>query len=205
MNDKVLKLLDSQIDDEMIAKLIIFAKKIMRLYYWNSGVPKSMTAEDFVYDGIRKTYEAANGNTGDGTRTWNPSAVSLSTHFEGVIRSDINHLANSTDNATGHSSFEDHIEKEVADSSEVGETIVIDNVIIDDSTEVLAELMAEVAKDPVSTKILKYIRSQGMEDKFHSNKAIHEGTGIPIKEINNAKKRMTLKMKSMMNKKRTSL
>jgi hypothetical protein len=84
----------TQIDwNDLYPRLLLVAEGKLNRLIWRGTrfgpIPGGQTSHDFVQAAIEKTK--------GGIRAWNPE-VSIFQHLAGVILSDINHLANSTEN-----------------------------------------------------------------------------------------------------------
>jgi hypothetical protein len=84
----------TQIDwNDLYPRLLLVAEGKLNRLIWRGArfgpIPGGQTSHDFVQSAIEKTK--------GGIRAWNPE-ISIFQHLAGVILSDINHLANSTEN-----------------------------------------------------------------------------------------------------------
>ena len=105
--------------DDLYPRLLLVAYRELKRRSWlgqRSGPsPGGMEPKDVVQDAIVKTIS--------GQRVWKPSEISLFRHLIGVIRSDINHLADSSENVMTRR--EDEMSALAPDSREDPETIAI--------------------------------------------------------------------------------
>lgn len=88
-NDGILDSLEAADWDEIILKLVDYARWRARCYAWASGNPMSLpggkTPEDVAFEAIEKVWQ--------GVGTWDPDKYpNLLTHLKWIVKSDIDHL-----------------------------------------------------------------------------------------------------------------
>lgn len=165
-------------------RLVKFALSRIRGRYWygNKGNDNAagQQAEDFVSAALVKTY--------DGTRVWNPQTCSnLLDFLFGVIRSDINHAAESLCNKK---TTELEAEGNILDQPQQSFSSPRDELEVQEQDEYLFGFIGFLKDEPVLIKMVEYIM-----DGILTPKEMALKLGIDVYEVYNHKKRLGRRLK----------
>lgn len=170
--------------DEIIVKLTAYVSIVSERYSWRTNdsfdLAKGMTCEDIALEAIRATFE--------GTRVWNrESCPNILIFLKGVAKSIISNLLISKDNtAINEIIVFDNDDNEITnpleafyeDKAHFIETIY-EKELLEEITEKILDTNDELAYCVFDEKV-----------KGFTNQEIAFNNGIPIKDVENAVKRM---------------
>jgi len=177
--------------------LLKYALLCIRRYQWNTPVdslPEGHGIEDLVCAAIQKTYEQLKtGEKGHGLRVWNSEKIDLLTHLKGVIKSDINTLAN----------LKEHKNREYKEK--INDNVDLENVLENHEDEdfsgcsteanprydrLISELKTEMKKDAIVLTYLEAVEAIIRDGGDLSYDSITEECGLSFNDIKNSKRKI---------------
>lgn len=212
----------SQITPQMIKELGIYASSVSRTFRWRTGSPTELpggeTAKSIVSKAIQLVLKGAlEESSGDnpspkaGSRRWDlQKHPNLKKYLMDVIDSLLYHLAHSPDNKIftripdkGLGEWEAGLKLRTADTewlartSRSPEELLLQRERAELEDRALDMLEEEAAGDKVLSKVIRAMReSEGPAEASDVAKA----TGIPIKDVYNANKRLDRKAEEVFRK-----
>lgn len=183
--------------------LLKHALRCVSQYRWSTtadSLPQGQGLEDLVFGAIQKTLEhIRTGQTGKGSRTWNPAEIDLLTHLRGVIRSDVNTLVNLEEHKKREYRAHDVLDVEenqhpvdhLLDSNLSHEQVRLEEDRAKELYEKLIEnLRADFAKEALVVKYLNAVENIILDGREPSYDAIMKEGKLTFNDVRNSKRKV---------------